>query len=98
MAIKPAGRGPELIAVYSFFIGLTTLAVALRTYCRVYLVKNFALDDWLCVTAWVRPIMRGTLLDVNTYALGIPHYLLLLRHKRCSSWNWPTCVGNPATE
>ena len=56
MAIKPAGRGPELIAVYSFFIGLTTIAVALRTYCRVYLVKNFALDDWLCIIGWVRPI------------------------------------------
>ena len=54
MAVKPAGRALELIAIYSFFIVLTTVAVALRVYCRVRLVKNFALDDWFCLVAWVR--------------------------------------------
>jgi hypothetical protein len=53
MTLKPAGRGPELIAVYSVFVGITTIAIALRVYCRVRLVKNFALDDWLAIISWV---------------------------------------------
>jgi hypothetical protein len=56
MAIQPAGRGPELIGVYSFFLALTTITVFLRTYCRSLVVKNFALDDWFALLSWVRSL------------------------------------------
>lgn len=53
MAIQPAGRGPQVIAVYAFFAALTTVAISLRTYCRAILLRNFALDDYFAVTSWV---------------------------------------------
>jgi len=52
--MKPAGRGPEVVGVYSFFLALTTLTIFLRVYCRLVLVKNFGLDDWFGVIAWVQ--------------------------------------------
>ena len=53
MAIKPAGRGPELCGVVGFFLALSTVAILLRAYCRAFLVKNFGLDDWFAVLAYV---------------------------------------------
>ena len=53
MAIAVAGRGSEVVGVYAFFTALATVAVALRVYCRVVLVKNLALDDYFAVCAWV---------------------------------------------
>lgn len=53
MAIQPAGHGLQVMGVYSFFLALTTVTIILRTYCRVFVLKNFALDDWLAITAWV---------------------------------------------
>lgn len=53
MAITPAGRGPEVLAVYSLFLGLTTLTVGLRAYCRLRIQRAFGWDDWFAVLAWV---------------------------------------------
>lgn len=53
MTIQPAGHGPQVVGVYSFFLALTTVTICLRTYCRLFVLQNFALDDWLAVTAWV---------------------------------------------
>lgn len=51
--MKPADRGPEVLGTYAFFAALTTIAVALRVYTRVFLVKKLGLDDWLAVASWV---------------------------------------------
>ena len=71
MAIEPAGLGPRVIGVYSFFLALTTVAITLRTYCRVYVLKNFALDDWLAVTAWVRSSSRVTMIIITSIYTNI---------------------------
>lgn len=49
----PSGRGPQVIAVFSFFAALSTIFIALRTYCRAVLVKGFGLDDWTAVIGWL---------------------------------------------
>lgn len=49
----PSGRGPQVIAVFSFFAALSTIFIALRTYCRAFLVKDFGLDDWTAVIGWL---------------------------------------------
>ena len=49
----PSGRGPQLIAVYSFFLALTTVTIALRVYVRSFLVNGFGLDDWSAIIGWV---------------------------------------------
>jgi hypothetical protein len=54
MAVKVAGRGPEVVGVYTLFTALTTIAVFLRVYCRTRIVKKLGWDDWLAVAAWVR--------------------------------------------
>jgi hypothetical protein len=53
MTIQPAGRGPQLVVLYSFFVGLTTVTVALRAYCRVFVQKAFGWDDYFTVASWV---------------------------------------------
>lgn len=53
MTIQPAGRGPEVFATFALFLGLTTIATILRVYCRGFVIKQFALQDWLAVAAWV---------------------------------------------
>ena len=54
MTIKPDGRGPQILGIYSFFVGLTTITLALRLYCRSYIQKAFGWDDYLAAFAWVR--------------------------------------------
>jgi hypothetical protein len=53
MTVRPAGRGIEVLAVYSLFLGLTTITVALRVYCRAHIQKAFGIDDYFAVLAWV---------------------------------------------
>ena len=53
MTIKPDGRGPQILGIYSFFVGLTTITLALRLYCRAYIQKAFGWDDYTAAFAWV---------------------------------------------
>lgn len=53
MAVGPAGRGVEVLAVYGLFLGLTTVTVGLRVYCRLHIQKAFGPDDYFAVLAWV---------------------------------------------
>lgn len=53
MAIAPAGRGVEVLAVYSLFLALTTITVALRVYCRAHIQKAFGWDDYFALISWV---------------------------------------------
>lgn len=53
MTIKPADRGPQILGIYSFFVGLTTITLALRLYCRTYIQKAFGWDDYFAAFAWV---------------------------------------------
>ena len=58
MAVEPAGRGIQVLAVYSLFLVLTTVSVALRVYCRVHIQKAFGADDYFAVLAWVSVVFR----------------------------------------
>jgi len=53
MAIKPAGKGPEIIAVYSCILALATVFVWLRLYTRLVIVKNIGTDDYFAGISWV---------------------------------------------
>lgn len=53
MAISPGGRGPEVFAVYTFFLVLTTIFVSMRMYCRLCIQKAFGWDDGFAAAAWV---------------------------------------------
>ncbi|PVH82384.1 hypothetical protein DL98DRAFT_388808, partial [Cadophora sp. DSE1049] len=48
-----AGRGPQVLGVAGLFLSLSTIAIALRCYCRALVVKSFGLDDWSALLAWI---------------------------------------------
>lgn len=58
MPIAPAGRGPELLATVGLFVALSTIAIGLRCYTRIFIVKSFGLDDYTAFAAWVRHIFQ----------------------------------------
>lgn len=64
---KPSGRGPELIAVFAFFMGLTTVTFALRVYVRTRLVKAFGPDDWTAALGWLLFIFHGGFAIAGAY-------------------------------
>ncbi|KAL2061868.1 hypothetical protein VTL71DRAFT_7246 [Oculimacula yallundae] len=45
-------RGPEVAGVAGLFLALATIGIALRCYCRAYIVKQFGWDDIMAVVAW----------------------------------------------
>lgn len=47
-------KGPVVVAVSSFFIGLCTVAVALRFYARFIRRVSLGLDDWMSAVSLVR--------------------------------------------
>ncbi|SPO04704.1 related to integral membrane protein PTH11 [Cephalotrichum gorgonifer] len=53
MADDIPNRGPQLMGINCFFAAAAFLAVLLRSYVRAVIVKRFALDDWLMLTAMV---------------------------------------------
>lgn len=48
-------RAPQVTGVAALFLVLSTLTILARSYCRIFVVKGFGLDDWAAVIAWVRP-------------------------------------------
>ncbi|KAL1611991.1 hypothetical protein SLS60_000214 [Paraconiothyrium brasiliense] len=54
-------RSREFTGVLGFFIAVCTLLVLLRCYCKIVLVKNFAVDDYLSVLALVSFLVYSTL-------------------------------------
>jgi len=84
MTIKPAGRGPQIIAIYSFFVGLTTITLALRLYCRTYIQKAFGWDDYFASFAWVSFIhvsVKSVISDSE--CTGLLHNIRLM----CDDWS-----------
>jgi hypothetical protein len=63
----PSGRGPELIAVFAFFMGLTTITFALRVYVRTRMVKAFGLDDWTAALGWLLFTFHGAFAIAGAY-------------------------------
>lgn len=46
-------RGPQIAAVGWAFVTISSVATILRIYCRGWVIKAFAADDWLAVAAQV---------------------------------------------
>ncbi|XMA16452.1 hypothetical protein WAI453_009243 [Rhynchosporium graminicola] len=45
-------RGPEVAGVAGLFLALTTITIALRCYCRAFVVKSFGWDDNAAIVAY----------------------------------------------
>ncbi|KFY05219.1 hypothetical protein O988_00177 [Pseudogymnoascus sp. VKM F-3808] len=60
MSITPAGRGPELLGTVGLFVALSTIAIILRCYTRIFIVKSFGLDDYTAAVAWILFMLYST--------------------------------------
>ena len=59
-------RGLLIASIGILFLVLTWVAVSLRCYVRIFMIKSFGLDDWLSVAALVRLFYQMHLkLDTN---------------------------------
>ena len=76
-------RGPQLTAVCIAFITLATIAVSLRAYVRLLLLKVFGVEDAFMIVAWVSQNAGATKSSVqaNHFAAMLSH----VRH-RCTRW------------
>jgi hypothetical protein len=65
--MQPNDRAWKVIIITTFFQLLATVAVALRMYARVYIVRSFGIDDWIMCAGWVYHLMTKIVL----YNLGL---------------------------
>ena len=65
--ITPAGRAPELLGTLGLFLGLSTITTALRVYCRTFVVKNFGVDDWLALLAYMIFVLYSSFAILGCY-------------------------------
>ena len=47
-------KGPQVAGVAAAFLTLSWIAIGMRIYCRLAVVKSFGIDDYLAVVAQVR--------------------------------------------
>jgi hypothetical protein len=57
-AILGSDRGTQTIVVNAVFLGIAWVAVLLRVYTRVVLVRIFYTEDWLMVISAVCAFMK----------------------------------------
>lgn len=90
MADGIADRGPQLLGINIAFAALAFLTVLLRSYVRIGLVKQFALDDWVMLAALVRPA-RTPLSSTEKWGhLGDSFF-------RVGNANWPSRYSSCCT-
>lgn len=81
MAIQPAGHGPPVIRVYSF-LALMTVAAFLRTYCRVFVLRNFTgPPEVACIHSFVCPTFGWLLIMSTRIRISLTLFLVLVTVK-----------------
>ena len=55
MAAGPRYLGPILLGVAFSLLAVSTIFVALRFYCRQFIVRRIGADDWIILVALVSP-------------------------------------------
>ena len=86
-------RGPQLFGVDVFFVVIAPIAVLLRCYVRLFMVKAFGLDDWLMVFSMVSAPEDIMYLQEILQCVVILYLLLFIFHGRCTLWHWSSQIG-----
>lgn len=74
------GRGYEVQGNAIAMVVLSTIATILRVYCRGWVTKSFALEDWLAIAAQVSIISLDTVwLSSHTVRTFSSSAILLLK-------------------
>jgi hypothetical protein len=83
-------RGPELQAVCYTLLIASVIALGLRVYVRLRLVKNFGFDDWCMCCALVSHLLLNTHLTHSLTLQGHIFPILLLCSYGSPLWNRPS--------
>jgi len=78
-------RSQQVLAVGLIFIILAWITVGLRVYVRAYMLRTFALDDWLIVVTLVRLVISPFLNELTL--LGTVYGLFDLSIWRRRLWH-----------
>lgn len=83
------GRSQAIFIVTTVFLGLSFIAVCLRCFVRLRLVRAFGWDDGLMVFAMVISPSRhrNDAVEIDQ-RLGIEHFVRAVRDHWCSIRNW----------
>lgn len=84
-------RGESIIAVTSVFLGISLVAVSLRCYVRLRIVKAFGWDDRIMVLAMVCPNYPYVSRRILTVKVA-EYSILALRYYRCDLRYWAKAV------
>ncbi|KAI9926339.1 hypothetical protein ASPWEDRAFT_698138 [Aspergillus wentii DTO 134E9] len=69
--INPMSRGDKYLAINCIFLPLAVIALVVRTWTRIFIVRNFRSDDYLMITSLILSIaLTGVTLDMLNYGLG----------------------------
>lgn len=78
-----AGRGNEIQANAYAMVVLSTVATGLRVYCRGWVIKAFAIDDWLAVIAQVCVLLCLVSSSTTSWTKWLTYDLVLICHFLC---------------
>ncbi|KAJ0165375.1 hypothetical protein CTA2_11473 [Colletotrichum tanaceti] len=79
-------RGPQLVAVGITLVTAAVIATVLRCYVRLFLVKNFGVDDWCMLGA-----IAGFILFVSCALTGV-HYGTGRHRKNLGDEDWESAM------
>ncbi|KAK1753264.1 hypothetical protein QBC47DRAFT_54508 [Echria macrotheca] len=75
-AIDAQSRFGEIVSILSVFSGVTTAAVVLRCYARIFMLRCFGLDDGVMVAAQVLTIASAAAIGMEAH-YGLGHHTWL---------------------
>ena len=89
-------RGPELFRVDVAFAVIATIAVLLRCYVRLFMVKAFGIDDWLMSFSMVRALQvyDDLFLQRSSRHVVVIHLLRYVLNCGCALWHWSPQLGS----
>ncbi len=85
-------NGGKLVVISVLLLTLTYVSVGLRFSVRVWILKNFQLDDWCMLFAQVSAVCQLLVhLRIQVHAFpGRLHSILFFRPPRRALWTWST--------
>lgn len=90
MANPYESRAGVPIAVVTITLSIATTAVALRTYARAVMIRQFGADDWAAVVAVILALGSGIMVASSLLLLTLlPYSCPTDPHSRYTLWSRP---------
>ncbi|KAK7442888.1 hypothetical protein Landi51_09436 [Colletotrichum acutatum] len=78
-------RVPIVVGVTSFVLSVAFLAVSIRVYTRIFVIRQFGMDDWASVFAFLLVLGCGLAVALNTRN-GLGHHVYFLTSEQIQDY------------